>query len=464
MPKWLGVLERGAILTLPALAIVSVTAGLVIGRERPVLYARAYGGPTVGARVLSFRLELREHTAEGDGPWSGPARVEIDQTSGQKMQWSGRTDDEGLAEVRFEPAAPFQGPLRARVYAQSRDREELTAKRARPLTEATVAVTREAWARGGPGTAAWVSHREGDLTIAAAASRGAFAVPFEDALLVKVLISDRNAPGVPITVSAEGAEAHVREPLTDKDGFAHVRVRPLLHDAQVTVEARVRSGEMGKLVVALPVVPGAIHAEVEPYPDGFDILVRSPIPRERVYVTFVSDAERLAGAIVRLQPDDKGAAQGLIRSLPANIVEGHENGRAIWVVISSEPDSRSPGAVGWPLNGPYEGEPRPTFDVPDALWFDGKPEGFARETARTRRARTLGAIVAATLLLVTGSLVARRVASARRGVDRLDRAFADSEATTGGARSRHGPDWLIVAAVLCLLTAIVLVVVFARLK
>src|ERR1700742_2222266 len=49
---------RGLPLVLPAVAVLAVAlAVLVIGRPRTVVGVRVRGGPTVGARALSFRVE-----------------------------------------------------------------------------------------------------------------------------------------------------------------------------------------------------------------------------------------------------------------------------------------------------------------------------------------------------------------------------------------------------------------------
>src|SRR5690606_19383539 len=124
----------------------------------------------------------------------------------------------------------------------------------------------------------------------------------------------------------------------------------------VSLELRATSdAAAGSWFSTLPVVPGAMQAEV----DGGRLEVQSPIERDSAWYTWVSASERLGGGKLVLAPAPFGAAGGV--PLPFEALEA-----ATWVVISSEPDARSPSAVGWPL-----GRRTTTFDVAEANVLDG---------------------------------------------------------------------------------------------
>src|SRR5262249_14472495 len=101
---------------------------------------------------------------------------------------------------------------------------------------------------------------------------------------------------------------------------------------------RLPDGSTGELRASLPVVPGAMHAEL----DADGVRVASPVEQAIAYYAFFDRSARLAGGALRLERDGRGGSAART-SLP-------DGARApLWLVVSSEPDLRSPSAVGWPI-------------------------------------------------------------------------------------------------------------------
>jgi len=444
----LAVLERRLIAALPGAAVVVVAFSvLVVGRPRPVVAARLRGGPTEGARWLSFRLELVQRFGDTERPLGGSAAVDVRLGTGETLAWKGGLDAEGAAEVRLEPRAKVTGPVRVRVTTDA-SRE--------PALDASVSLGAQSWSRGARRSGGWVQSRNATgITLRARAERGAFAVPFQDALVVDAEELGRPVAGLALEAVADGAEC-TRSALTDSRGRARFVLRLREHGADVVLHAHPPGGEAVELPVELPVVPGALFARLVGCPGACRLEVTSPIVRSRAYVAIVSGTERLAGGAVDLAPDGAGGARGVL-PLPAL-----PRDTPLWAVVSSEPDLGSPSRVGWPISTSGDDEPRDTFDVADALLADGVGAALARDLARVRRVRALAAASAALSLVLTAVLVARRARAARRVLEsHLEHEGADQETTSKVAGSGDGSPVLVVAAVLSLLFAAGLLFVFA---
>jgi hypothetical protein len=149
----------------------------------------------------------------------------------------------------------------------------------------------------------------------------------------------------------------------------------------------------GQWYGALPVTPGALHAALT----GARLSVRSPIPRDQAFISVVDRERRLAGYSLELQPDGDGASASL--ELAPELL-GRATREALFAVVSSEPDKRSPSAVGWPLQ-PGSAQPALTFDVADQLLVDGTDSVLQRE----RQGRLQRRQIAAALFALVGSLM-----------------------------------------------------------
>lgn len=378
--------------------VTLVAVGLslfVIAAPRPFVYARLWGGPTDAGPVWTGRVQLIER---GDGrerpaphlpiriEGRGPTRAAI---------WSGRSDEDGWAEVRLERPASSR---RLDVCIYAGDPEEVVA-----CGEALV--TQADWkrqARERRGTLA--GKREGELTIELTVLRGVLAVPFPGELRVTVHDAQGLVSSAELTWQATGLQVLTPAPLhTDADGKARLRVAPEQHVAFLEVRAR-DGAATGSWSSTLPVVPGAMHVA---WKDA-SLEVRSPIERESAWYTWVSASERLGGGKLALSRTSFGSAGTL--ALPPEI-----SASTSWIVISSEPDGRSPSAVGWPL-----GQQTATFDVAEARLLDGAADREAREEHFRRRVRWGVSAFAASAALLTAAVFLRAARGRGRSAVGID--------------------------------------------
>ncbi len=367
---------RGLFFALPTLTVALAAFVLfALLRDRPLRFARMYGGPTLAA-PQSFRLEVLDRFAQSEAAVSsGSARVVLRSAGGDEAVWSGTLGKDGTAEVKL-PALRGGASYLASVLQNDRE-----------LARGRIELSAEAWRRAGSQRGGYLIRRADGLEVLFAEARGVLAVPFDDELLLEV-----RAGGQPIAaeleLSAEGAslgESHVRT-----SGIAPGRVRITPRDHVVSVRARVSSEghEPASASATLTVVPGALDAVV----DGARLVVRSPVPRERAYVTLVNEHQRIAGDSLLLLPDDRGGASASLPlpALPAG---------PVWAVVSSAVDLESPGRVGWPLF--TRAGPATTFDARELRLLDGLPQALARERLRRNRARLVGMAMCALALVAS---------------------------------------------------------------
>jgi hypothetical protein len=174
--------------------------------------------------------------------------------------------------------------------------------------------------------------------------------------------------------------------------------------------------------------------------------VRSPIVRERAFVSVVTRNERIAGTIVPLTAAADGSASG--RGVLARGVLARIEREPSWAVVSSEHDKRSAGAVGWPLTPPGfdPAAPRHTFDVADAVLLDGRA-GALHAAEHERRIHRRQAALA---LLVVGLLMSASFwTEVRRGrVGRTRRVRPDQTAAEPTPLAPRG--WVLVVAFGCI--------------
>lgn len=359
-----GAAARWVLFVVAPLALVGV--GLVLfvaAAPGSFLYARLVGGPTDAGRVWTGRVQLIERQGAEERPAASvPIRIEVRGPIGSVTGWSGRSDDEGWAEVRLERAAVGR---HLDVCIHAGDPEGVVACGQTVLTQ-------EAWRRGARVRSGQVPGRtEGELEIGVTVASGVLAVPFSSEL--QVTVSDATGPveGAELTWRGTGLAVLALAPVrTDAAGRAGLRVTPREHVVSLALEAT-QEGARGSWFSTLPVVPGAMQALVE---DG-QLRVRSPVERESAWYSWVSTSERLGGGKLKLAPTPFGSAGAV--PLPPEVP-----GEGAWVVVSSEPDARSPSAVGWPL-----GRQSTTFDVAEASLLDGAADAEAREKGIRRRVR-----------------------------------------------------------------------------
>lgn len=372
----------------PALLAVPVAMVLLAGlfwwlAEVPssFLHAQVIGGPTEGPRGWSGRVQLVERVDGKDVPVFG-AQLRVEGRRAQaSASWTGLTDEEGWAEVELE-RLPGDGALELSVYAGTP--EELVA-------EGAVQLSRSVWREAARlRRGAIEGRRTGELEIEVAVPSGVLTVPYPAALAVVVRREGQPAAGVELSWEAEGLEVQTPSPaVTDAAGRAELRVVPQLHVASLRLDAARGEGR-GTWYSTLPIVPGAMRGEFV----AGELSIQSPIERDSAWYTWVDEHGRLGGGKVRLKPDAQGAS-GRVR-VPPGLSARAEAGE-IWVVVSSEPDARSPSAVGWPL-----GAQGVTFDVPEGRLLDSaaqREEEMALRRARVRRVVVVYGALATLLML-----------------------------------------------------------------
>jgi len=389
-------MSRGLHLSLPVLTVLVVCyAWLVAGAPRKLHGARVYGGPSEGVSMLSLRVESVEREGEREVAfWRGPLSAHARAASGAEAVVLVEGAVNGVADFALDFARPVHGPIEFEL------RDVANALLASGRFDVDVA----RWAARARRRGGWIRGRaDHPLVLSVAAERGAFVVGSPGPLSIRVEHAGLPVAEASLRVSAEGAQVSGTEQLrSDERGRASVLFEASELNPSVRVEAHTEDGRSGIIETPISVVAGGIHAQV-----GADGLrVESAVPRSEAFFSLVSDRQRLAGGVVALEPNGRGGAVGVVRSLPVSSPS--------WVVISSEVDQQSAAAIGWPLGA--SPEPMQTFDVPELLLLDGLPSAFAREQARRSRVRWLTAAFIGLSFALSVSLLVLRVRAADRAI------------------------------------------------
>lgn len=421
-------MSRGWNLSLPVLTVLVVCyAWLVAGAPRKLYGARLYGGPSEGVSRLSLRVESVERVGEREAPfWRGPLSARVRAASGPEIVVSVPRADDGIADFTVDFARPLHGP----VELELRDATSALLANGRFQVDVTRWAAR-ARRRGG-----WVRGRtEQAVTVAVAAERGAFVIGASAPLIIRVERAGLPLAGVSLTLGADGGRLSNADRLrTDDRGRAHVSFEPTELNPSLRVEARTDDGLRGALETPIVVVPGGLF--VSAVDSTGSVRVESAVARDAAFFSLVSDRQRLAGGVVRLEPNGRGGAVGTLR------VPRLES--PAWLVASSEVDQNSAAAIGWPLGA--SPDPRQTFDVADLLLLDGMPAAFAREAERRSRVRWLTAAFIAVAFALSVALLLLRVRAADRELSQHLQDF-DRELTEHIAPRRRLPILVAVLAI-----------------
>lgn len=400
----------------PLSAVLVVLLGIVSGGERAVQSARVYSGPTQGLRELSLRVELGERDRVIEVPVADTAfRVTVVEGGQRVGSAQGRTDALGSAEVMVRLP-------RARDSALELWVEPVGDVAAPPLARGlvlgqTAAFRARASRRGG-----FQSGRHtGDLLLAIAPAHGVLIIApgaLEDELVIRAQRGGTPVANAPISVKLEGGEPALATVRTDGQGLARLTVHPGEPTLRVALEATANGVIEGSLAVRFDVVQGAIRVTRK----GDELQLESGGAATRAFLGFFDENRRYLGAQVPLGAAPDGR---LVGSLPW---PSGLSASPLWVVASSQPDLASPSAVGWPIVGANEPDPK-TFDARELLLLDGAPVARVREQRRARRVRWVTAGYAALSLLVTLWLFVRRIKDADRAIERhLSRSGIDDAA------------------------------------
>ncbi len=430
---------------LPPLTVLVVGfALLVAGAPRPFLFARVLGGPTDGSGPWSGRIQLMSRDGDVDEPAANaPLRVEWS-AGGHTTVRSAVTDAEGWAEVLLER------PLGAKKLDLSVYGGELGVLAVRGAPELSAARWRHA-ARRRSGVLETSPDNAQELRVAVRVVDGVLAVPFEGPLEIEVREGAEPVIGAVLEWTPQGLDMLSASPLvTDARGQARVVVRPREHvvslgltaTAPVSAPGAAERAAHGRWYSHLPLVAGALHARVQ----DAELVIESPTVRESAWYAFVSQTERLRGGRVQMRPTGRGGSIGSVPLAESGVTAPPAADR--WLVVSGDPDGRSPSTVGWPW-----GNQATTFDALDALLLDGSRFGQEREDARRSRVRWVVGIYCAVAALLTLVLFVRRV----RGADReLTRQLAGAGAAAA-VPSHRSLTWGLVVAVLCVLLGFLVV-------
>lgn len=431
----------------PVSAVAVVLLGVVTGGVRPFRSARVYSGPTQGITDLYLRVELGDRDRVVEVPAAGVPFGVIALQGGRRVaSCRGRSDELGSAEVALQLPSPTDSAFELLVEPVGADLP--------PLARGLVLGSREAFQRGSTRRGGFQRGRySGPIALAVAPAHGVLVTALgalEDELVIRAARSSEVLAGLRVGVKLEGAEPAETEVTTDELGLARLRLRP--RDAQVRVTLHAiseRYGE-GTLATRFDVVQGAIRASKS----ESTLKLESSGAASAAYLGFFDEAQRYGGARVPLTAAPDGR---LVGELPWPAFASKS---PLWVVASSQPDLASPSAVGWPVAGAQEPDPK-TFDVHELLVLDGAPVARLREERRAKRIRLVTAAYATLAFLATLYLFVRRVRESDRSIERhLTRSGVAGEVASI-APIRKGRA---VLAAACIGLGFVVLVVFALLK
>ncbi|HVJ15316.1 MAG TPA: hypothetical protein VM686_07745 [Polyangiaceae bacterium] len=390
--------SRLLLLALPALTASVLVVVLVGGlAERSVRAARVYGGPT-GAPEQSYRLELVDsHRGVQTPAAGGSLRVVVRGPAGRELAWTGSAGADGVAEVPSLALPPAE-------------RYELSVLQGDAVLAAgSVGLSAEAWLSAATRRGGWRAVKLDDTTdIELAPARGVLAVPFASELLLRVR---RNGQPLKATLELAAEGASVQNARTTSDEMpGRIALTPSAHAVELRVSVQPEGEAPREVKTTLTVVAGAFDAVL----DGEQLIVTSPVPRERAYFTLVTAHRRVGGGSLALGSDGRGGASGRAQlpPLPAE---------PIWAVVASSPDLVSAARVGYPIGN--QAEPARTLDVPERLLLDGLPRALSRESGRRKKVRLVAAAVCALSLLLGVLLLAWR---SQRSAHALARHFEQS--------------------------------------
>ncbi|MEZ4372961.1 MAG: hypothetical protein R3B07_19210 [Polyangiaceae bacterium] len=432
-----------ALVGLPGFSVLVIGFALfVVGAPRPYVAARLYGGPLEGQSEYHLRLEAGERLGELESPRQLGLQVHARTQDGREAVWGGQTDPQGNAEVTLGFDSPTEGPLTVSVNL---DRSQAELPSGYVLARGNVTALERTWRENVSVGETWTKRSSGELRLRVAPARGVYAVPFRDGLFVEVTREGKPVAGADVQLALDGATwfeggaegGERRHAVSDERGRVHAELVPDSHVITLEVKARLEqpSGEAltGRLAWRLPVVPGALDAQLDGDDDSRGLVVTSPVERERAYVALLDQDARWGGGTVELHLAPDGNYRGRW-ALPHDFRPAKH-----WALVSSESDFASAGTVGWPLSDSSE-VPQPGLRAREMRLLDGFPAAYQRDKSRVSRARWLAigvALLAGALVLVL--LMRRAQESQRKLAAHLRRQEALGNAEQGADTTLQAP-------------------------
>ncbi len=375
---------------IPLSAILIAALTLFLSPSDEIRFARLIGGPTDSDDFFRGRIQVQSEqrgvTQVVDG-----ARVRL-------------LVDQGHFRVSRQVTTEVDGWVEFEVPRRSNDKllvEVRDVERAVVLTRGEVELSRRAWlasARKRHSSSPY--HREHGLSLCVFVPAGIVAVPFDVDVFVVARQGEHRADcslegkspwsGLSLELAANGgALLSGSSCTTDAGGVCSLRLRPFHHNVSLDVHADLPAGGVD-YEKSLLVVPGAFGLRhVESSGESEDVWeIRSPVERDHVWYTVVSERGRGPGGVLRFEHHQDGIASARLALQPSPSSDSY-------LVLSSDADGRSSSTVGYPL-----GDQAKTLDVWDAYLLDGAPRARARLARRETRVRyALGGYAVVSLLL-----------------------------------------------------------------
>jgi hypothetical protein len=437
--------ERGAIVVVPLVAVVTLAAGLRIGASPAIRAAVVYGAPPSADRLgLAWQLVTLVDDRGVREAIELPEVSVVARAGDKEARWRGATNSDGVAEVWLGlPDIQAGDPLSMQVFA-SGDKT--------PLAAGVVSWPSEVSRAPDLGAVfARPSKQSGELLLEVAAYGGRLVPGFPSSIWVRVRsrVSGLGVAGATVEAEAEpGLSLRATRVTTDEAGWAEFSAVAEIHVVALGLRAASKSGAEslhGEWFGALPVAPGAsfvaMPLSVTPgEPAKLDVVVPTVVPR--VYAE-IDDADGRAFA-ASLAVERRGSENGGHASLE---LRGLSAG-TYWLVTSGAPRAaenvegsavarpfvvEKPGTPGTPGTAPLRelGPRLATLATPRFARFvalDGLPGKRQADGGRHRRGLALafGSLLIAAALETL--LVLRGVERSRRDLARVAEMLDEKEA------------------------------------
>lgn len=280
-------------------------------------------------------------------------------------RWRGRTGSSGVAELQLDPPLAQDDVVRVvsgdAALVEGRLDEKLIA------VEGSARIADKA-----------VTAQSGTLTLRLAPERGLLVPPFAER--VRVRLTDN---GLPLSgtfkmtaISADPGEADVSFEL----GHATLDVTAIMQPVRLSFERSAAQGG-ASIEAALPVSMTGVYLAPTLQDDA--LVVMSPGPRARAYLSFHDRDKRIGGELVELALDDRGFFRGHSAAPPP---EG-----TMVIVASGEANEGGSSTAAWPAPGLTGTATAPELK----LALDGTRQQLERQRQRARLVRTLAVGVVA---------------------------------------------------------------------
>jgi len=424
---------------LPLLTLLSLAFSMAPSDGR-LVYARIWGGPPT--TELSLRVEVVEEIdGLGRGLADAPLTVSAESPRGRSER-SVRTAAGGTADVMLPlPGDGLPRPEHATVSEPwALEVRSAAPKGAPAYARGRIAVPRSTWLGGAQQVSALAAaEASAELPIQVRFEPPVLSVPFTSEVVLELV---RSAPA-PVEVELEAQGARIVGPARVRllpHELTRVTLVPEQHTATLTLLGPARSSGSSKAdapgtapplgpasvaraarSITLPIAPGSLTARA----DGDDLIISSPVPRQRAYYSVVTRAGRLGGGVVFLGPRADGTAAGRLArgALPT--------GRDRYLVLSSSADGQAPSLVGLPLDG--QGD---AFAPRELLLLDGRQVALRQSQARNARLRWALASYGGLGAILSLALFAWHI---RRANERLGEDLARVGVPLARQRSLFGP-------------------------